>query len=113
MGSEQDVTLVYTVCATEDEARAIARTVVREGLAACANIWPLRSVYLWQGELVDEAETALLLKTVAARAEDVFARVGDLHSYELPCLLQFRPEAAEAGYAGWIRDGSRGVASEM
>ena len=107
MNSGDEVALVYTVCASEDEALMISRTLVRAGLAACTNLWPITSVYTWEAELVEDRETAMLVKTVRTQVATVFEQITALHSYELPCLLQLSPDAVEPVYARWIRDGSR------
>lgn len=108
VNSGDEVALVYTVCASEDEALVISRALVQSGLAACANLWPVTSVYCWEAELVEDRETAMLVKTVRTQVATVFEQIAALHSYELPCLLQLSPDTAEPLYARWIRDGSRG-----
>ncbi len=98
--------LVYVVCGSEEEALAISRTLVEERLAACTNVWPLRSVYTWQGELRQDVEVTLLIKTVSSRVGEVSDRVRALHSYELPCVLTLEPGYVEPGYASWIAEGA-------
>lgn len=106
----RDVALVYTVCASEEEALAISRAVVAERLAACTNLWPIASVYTWEGETVEGEEIAMLVKTVRANVPRIWERVRELHSYDLPCLLTLRPGEIESRYAAWLRDGSSGGA---
>ena len=43
-------------------AKKIATAAVDQRLAACANLLPVESIYRWQGEIVDEQETAALFK---------------------------------------------------
>lgn len=101
-----EVVLVYTVCASEEEALKISRSLVRERLCACTNYWPIRSVYEWNGQLSEDGEVALLAKTTAERVEQVFLRVLELHSYELPCLLSVRPDRVDRVYADWVARGA-------
>ncbi|MDQ3856693.1 MAG: divalent-cation tolerance protein CutA [Chloroflexota bacterium] len=108
MQATDDLALVYTVCASEEEALQISRAVVRERLAACTNYWPIQSVYVWQGELTEDTEVALIVKTTRARVPEVFDRIRAMHSYELPCLLELAPREAGPEYADWIRRGSAG-----
>ena len=58
-------------CTVPDEAVAaeLARGLVHERLAACVNVVPgLRSFYWWQGEVQDDAELLLIIKTSEDRA---------------------------------------------
>ncbi len=52
-----DALLVLTTLPNADAAAELAKTVVAEKLAACANLFPaLRSVYRWQAKVQDENE---------------------------------------------------------
>ncbi len=104
--ADAGVSLVYVVCGSEEEALAISRSLVEERLAACTNVWPIRSVYTWKGELRQDADVALLIKTMNSRVAEVSDRVRVLHSYELPCVLTLEPGYVEPGYASWIADGA-------
>jgi periplasmic divalent cation tolerance protein len=101
-----DARVVLVTCPTADVAAALARTLVEEGLAACGNILPgLRSIYRWQGRVVDEPEVLLVLKTTAERFEGLRARVVTLHPYEVPEVLSLAVDAGHAPYLAWVAAG--------
>lgn len=95
--------LVYVTAGSEDEALAIARAVVGEGLAACANILgAMRSVFFWEGAVRDEGEIALLLKTSDAMRRRLVDRVAALHSYDCPCVVCLPIVDGHAPFLDWI-----------
>jgi periplasmic divalent cation tolerance protein len=78
---------VYAVFADGDEAQRIARAVVEERLAACANILgPCRSIYRWQGAVEEADEVAAIFKARADQAPALIARIAGLHSYDVPTI---------------------------
>jgi len=86
-----------------ESAADIARTLVEERLAACANIGaPIRSLYRWKGGIAREPETPLLLKTRAELFAPLAARLKDLHPYETPAVLRLDVAEADADYLAWI-----------
>ena len=95
--------VVYMTAKDEDEARIIARTVVVERLAACANVLGrIESVYRWEGKMCNEAEAALILKTSAARREELIERIRELHSYECPCVVALPVADGNPEFLRWI-----------
>ena len=99
---------VYVTTGSREEARAIAHAVVSEQLAACANIpGEVTSVYEWQGEIHEDGEVALLLKTRKALFEDLASRIRDLHSYECPCIVAWPIEAGSDDYLSWVTEQTR------
>jgi periplasmic divalent cation tolerance protein len=95
--------LLYVTCETAEEARRLARTLVGDRSVACANIIEgMQSVYRWQGEVVEATETILLLKTVGMRVPQVIARVRELHSYAVPCVVELPLGRGNPDYLGWI-----------
>ena len=103
-----DILTVYSTFASEEEAARIARTLVEEGLAACANIiGPCRSIYAWQGEMEDAREVAALFKTTADAAEALIARLAALHSYDVPAAIAWPIVSAHPPYADWIAQSVR------
>lgn len=96
-------TLVYVTASSKDEALMIARTVVEERLAACANVFqPITSVYWWQGKMQEEGETSFILKTRADLVDALTQRVKALHSYTCPCVVALPIAAGNPGFLAWI-----------
>jgi periplasmic divalent cation tolerance protein len=103
-----DVRVVLVTCPSADTAASLARALVEEGLAACGNLVPgVRSIYRWEGKVVDEPEVLLVLKTTAARFEALRARVVALHPYEVPEVVSLAVEAGHAPYLAWVEAGTR------
>ncbi len=95
--------LLYVTVGSADEAVEIARTLVDERLVACANILPpIRSIYRWQGEIQNDAECAMILKTRADMVEEATARIRALHSYEVPCVVALDIEGGHQPFLDWI-----------
>src|SRR2546421_12188162 len=90
-----DALLVFTTLPSADKAAELAKVVVEERLAACANLLPaIRSIYHWQGKLQGENEVLGLLKTRAEHLERLKLRLLELHPYEGPAG---RPGAVATG----------------
>ena len=94
---------VFVTAANADDAARIARVLVEERLAACGNvIGPIRSIYRWQGEVHDEPEVMLVLKTRAELFENLRGRVVELHPYDVPEIIALPLEAGHGPYLDWI-----------
>lgn len=93
-----------------DAADGIARALVVEGLAACVNVIPgVRSLYLWDGTLQEDAESTLLIKVPAERVGELAARTRELHPYELPEIVALEVDvaASDPRYVAWVRSTAR------
>lgn len=97
-----EVISVYTTFADRDTARHVARTLVNEGLVACANLAPIESIYWWEGRSEEAAEVAVLLKTRRALFRRVEQRIRELHSYEVPAILAYSILGGSADYLDWV-----------
>lgn len=96
---------VYAVFADDEEARRIARIVVEERLAACANILgACHSIYRWRGKIEEAGEVATIFKTRADAAAALVARIAELHSYDVPCVVVWPIADASENYAQWVED---------
>lgn len=100
--------LVMTTAPNPDEAAALARTLVAEQLAACVQVVPgVRSFYRWQGEVQDDAELLLLIKTAPDRRQQVLDRLGELHSYDVPEAVTVRLDGGSPAYLAWLHEVTR------
>lgn len=95
--------LVVLATAPEADAFELARTLVEEELVACVNLVPkVQSVYRWQGEVRDDREVLLLMKTHRSAFEHLERRYLELHSYDVPELLALSVTAGHAAYLHWV-----------
>lgn len=94
---------VYVTFASQEQARIIARTVIEERLAACANIFPPHhSIYRWEGEIQSASECAALFKTTEKAFESLKSRIAELHSYDCPCVVAWEIEEGAKPFLDWI-----------
>jgi periplasmic divalent cation tolerance protein len=101
--------LVLTTIAAEADGAAFARTLVEERLAACVNVLPsMTSVYRWKGQVEQDREQQLVIKTTIDRLPALEARVRELHTYELPEFLVIAADEGAAAYLAWLDDSVQG-----
>ncbi|MEO8652596.1 MAG: divalent-cation tolerance protein CutA [Ramlibacter sp.] len=95
---------VTTTVGSLEAARALAKRILDEKRAACVQLdSAINSLYRWQGELHDEPEVRLVIKTLPACEEalrELFARH---HPYEVPQFLSTAMRAS-AAYVQWVRE---------
>ena len=102
------LTMIYITTSSRDEALRIGRTVVGDRLAACANVLPgVTSVYWWQGEVQEEGETSLILKTRSELVERLTRRVKELHTYDCPCVVALPIAGGNPDFLQWIAEETR------
>jgi periplasmic divalent cation tolerance protein len=94
--------VLLTTAPTREEAAKIANLLIDEKLAACVQLLPIESFYVWQGKTQNEAEVLLLVKTRAALFESAIARIKAVHSYSVPEIVAMPFTAGFAGYLRWI-----------
>jgi periplasmic divalent cation tolerance protein len=100
--------LVWITAPDAQVALRLARGLVEERLAACAQVLPgMTSVYRWQGQVHEEAEVLLVAKTTAARLPELEAWLREAHPYDTPECLALAPQRVEARYLAWLADACR------
>ena len=98
-----DVLVVFVTVGNGDEAASIARTLVEEKLVACVNIIPqIRSLYWWKGEVCDDQEVLLLMKTPNGTFDALQQRIRQLHSYEVPEIIAVAVKRGLPEYLQWV-----------
>lgn len=89
-------------------AKAVADAALNGRLAACVSIVPgLRSLYWWKGEIQDEGELLLIMKTRADRFDALAEAVRSAHSYEVPEIIAMPIANGNPAYLEWINENVR------
>ncbi|HET9160613.1 MAG TPA: divalent-cation tolerance protein CutA [Caulobacteraceae bacterium] len=99
-----DAIVVSTTAGSKAEAVVIADDILSFGLAACVQITPVDSRYVWKGQVTVAAEVLLLIKTRAALFDQVAERIRALHSYETPEIIATSVTQGSADYLQWLAD---------
>lgn len=111
-GAEGDASDVVVALATAPDAEAaarIGRALVQERLVACTNLVPgMTSIYRWRGEVREEGEVLMVMKTRGALVDRLKARLPELHPYEVPELLVVPVTDGLEAYCRWVRDETDG-----
>jgi len=94
---------IYITNPTREKAKKIARHLLENKLIACANIFPVESLYWWNGKIAEENEVILVAKTAEDKFEKVKSEVENLHSYKIPCIAKI-PVALNKKYATWLKE---------
>jgi periplasmic divalent cation tolerance protein len=108
MSSPGDYGVMLTTAPSREEAVKIAKLLTDEKLAACVQLLPIESFYVWEGETQNEAEILLLIKTRRALFEQAIARIKEVHSYTVPEIVAMPFSAGFAGYLNWIDEVTAG-----
>jgi len=112
MEESNDVCMLMTAVDSEAAAEALAQGLVEAQLAACVQVLPVKSFYVWQGESRRDAEYLLLVKTRVALAPALETFIRAHHPYDVPELLQLPVNAGSAAYLQWLRAGTMGGESK-
>jgi periplasmic divalent cation tolerance protein len=103
------MSLVVLITVPEDQARELARTLVREQLAGCVNVvHSTYSVYRWEGELSEDTEALLIVKTTEERYAALERRVREMHPYQVPEILALTVGQSLPEFAAWLEGSVQG-----
>lgn len=108
MATAPECCQVTTTLPDQPTADRLARQLVDERLAACAQVQgPITSHYRWQGRVEQAAEWYCHLKTTVARLPELQARLRELHPYELPEIIAGPIAEGDPAYLDWIESSVR------
>ncbi len=82
----------------------IGKGLLEKRLIACYNLWPVESAYWWRGELIEEPETVMILKTKDRWFEDIADYIKAESGYEVPEVIALPPERVDVSYTKWVNE---------
>jgi len=101
--SESQYKLCLTTVDNQSIAREIAQKLLQQKLVACVNISnQMTSMYHWQGDIVEESEFLLLMKTSSQKLDELQDTLLQLHPYDVPEFIILEIEGGSSDYLNWI-----------
>ena len=95
--------VVLITAGSQEEAERVAGALVMGRLAACANVIPgVTSIYRWDGQIQQDQEWLLVVKSQQAVLEDLVECVQELHSYDVPEIIALPVTGGSKAYLDWI-----------
>jgi periplasmic divalent cation tolerance protein len=99
-----DIVTVTIAFGSAEEAEEMAAALVEARLAACAQVWPISSIYRWQGEIEQAQEHRLEGKTLASALPALESFIRERHSYEVPEIIAHATSFVSESYSRWIEE---------
>lgn len=98
-----EIKVLYITARDKSEAAFIAKDTIESNLAVCANIFDqIESKYMWNNRIKTEKESILILKCTSTKCEKLINRIKKIHSYDLPCILEFTVENGNKEFIDWV-----------
>lgn len=96
---------VYVTAPSKQLAIELGRSLVYARLAACANVIEgMTSVYWWQGEINQDSEVVLILKTRHEHVAALTRAIKAKHPYDCPCVVALPIVEGNPDYLQWLHD---------
>jgi periplasmic divalent cation tolerance protein len=94
--------IVITTYSKEKTGSRIIKALLAAKLAACVQVFPIRSFYEWKGKVSRDREHLMLIKAKSKRFAEIRETILANHDYELPEIVSVRIDRGSADYLGWI-----------
>ena len=94
--------LIYITNPSKKEAKTLVNLLLKKRLIACANIFPVDSLYWWKNKIADEQEWIIIAKTLENKFRKAKAEIEKIHSYSIPCVIKI-PARTNEKYFGWLK----------
>lgn len=94
--------LIYITFSNKKECEKMALLLINRKLIACANFFPINSMYMWNNELKKENEFVLIGKTADKKYKDIVKLIEMNHSYETPCVIKIKAKANKK-FEKWVK----------
>ena len=100
MNSEYSI--IISTLPQKDMAKQIAKVLVEQRLAACVQMFPIESVYLWKDEICEDGEILLFIKSRTDLFDKIVSTIREVHPYDVPEIVQTPISNGLPEYLKWI-----------
>jgi len=96
--------MIYTTLPDKAITKKIAKKLVDKKLIACANFFPVESIYRWKNKPIEDKEYVLIMKTRKELYKKVEIRLKKIHPYETPAIVSYEIKEGSKDYLSWIKE---------
>jgi len=98
---------ILTTAPNSEQAKRIIDTLLNAKFAACIQTIPIDSHYVWEGEVCNDKEILLVIKTTNALFNEVEQAICAQHEYDIPQIVQLPITEGFNPYLNWISQVTR------
>jgi len=97
-----EYSMIISTFAYMESAKKTAKMLLERRLAACVQMFPIESMYIWKNEIHDESETILFIKSRTDLFDEIAASIRKIHPYEVPEIIQIPISEGLPEYLTWL-----------
>ena len=94
---------IFTTIHKKDSASKIGKGLLRERIIACYSLFPVESSYWWKGEILEEKETFMIIKTRRENFKKIENYIKKHSGYEIPEVVSVEPKKVNLPYLNWVK----------
>jgi periplasmic divalent cation tolerance protein len=94
--------MVITTAPSRDEAEKLAQGILENRLAACVQWSEIRSFFFWDGQIQNDDEVSLFIKTTTKRYSALESYIREYHPYDVPEIIQLPITGGSSEYLAWL-----------
>ncbi|XP_003385434.2 PREDICTED: uncharacterized protein LOC100640743 [Amphimedon queenslandica] len=100
--------VTFVTCPSMEVARDLSRNILRSRLAACVNIIPqITSIYEWEGELQEDSEFLMVVKTSKDQISSLTSFIEQNHPYDVPEVISTEINHGSKKYLDWVMSSTK------
>jgi periplasmic divalent cation tolerance protein len=99
---QTEYSIIITTTPNKDLGKKIANHLIENKLVACVQMFPIESIYTWKDEICNEEEIILFIKSKTILFEQIKNSIKEIHSYEVPEIIQVPITDGLPAYLSWI-----------
>jgi periplasmic divalent cation tolerance protein len=107
MSSSSQYSIVLTTTSSKKDAEKIIQALLTAKLAACIQVYEIKSYYTWKEKINEDSEQLLLIKAKADLYPEIEASIKANHTYEIPEIIQVPIVNGSEGYLNWVEEVSK------
>jgi periplasmic divalent cation tolerance protein len=97
---------IVVFCTTpKNKGYEIAKKIIENRLAACINVVNnINSIYWWKGEINEDEEELLVIKTKKTILNELITFIKSIHPYSVPEIIALDIIDGNIDYLNWIEE---------